>query len=367
MALQRQIVVCVFVIVRNVVLVWVNNFKIFVSVVSEIISIDRVKPIFCLQVTTDIGRACSGSDMIRLAVVNCSTGGIIYASIIGGIVNIMVAFFDQMDLAVFLYRLPIPRVIAVQILQQEVGGIIIGAAILCLGKRLASGIRHVAQPAIDTLAEHLCQITGRAAGVANIVVIVVKQLGAHDIPHVIGAIVVPPLFRQRLLHVLRDIPNRFLRINRLLVCTEHRLDKVRTNIAPIKRLHRAAVQSRLRRNQSIRCIAPLSVLRHLCSVDIHSLKMGGRRGVQQGIPLGVTVVINARTAHPLNRDGIIIVVDDFIIGLIALDNILDCIICVGIIAGIADPRPDSIPPGSHQSIIFAFYAVIRIHFDDCPV
>lgn len=272
-----------------------------------------------------------------------------------------------MDLAVFLYRLPIPRVIAVQILQQEVGGIIIGAAILCLGKCLAFGIRHAAQPAIDTLAEHLCQITGRAAGVANIVVIVVKQLGAHDIPHVIGTVVVLPFFRERFLHVLRDIPNRCLRINRLSVSTEPCLDKVRTNIATIKRLHRTAVQGRLRRNQSIRCIIPLSVLLHLCSRDIHSLKMGGRRGVQQGIPLGVTVVINARTAHPLNRDGIIIVVDDFIIGLIALDNILDCIICVGIIAGIADPRPDSIPPGSHQSIILAFCAAARIHFVDCPV
>ena len=179
-------------------------------------------------------------------------------------------------------------------MQQEVGGIIIGAAILCLGKCLAFGIRHAAQPAIDTLAEHLCQITGRAAGVANIVVIVVKQLGAHDIPHVIGAIVVPPLFRQRLLHVLRDIPNRCRRINRLLVCTEHRLNKVCANVAPIKRLHRAAVQGGLRKNQSIRCIIPLSVLLHLCSGDIHSLKMGGRRGVQQGIPLGVTVVIGCK-------------------------------------------------------------------------
>ena len=84
-----------------------------------------------------------------------------------------------------------------------------------------------------------------AAGVANIVVIVVKQLGTHDIPHVIGAIVVLPLFRQRLLHVLRDIPNRCLRINRLLVCTERRLNKVCANVAPIKRLHRAAVQGGL--------------------------------------------------------------------------------------------------------------------------
>ena len=206
----------------------------------------------------------------------------------------MVVFFGQMDLAVFLYRLPIPRVIAVQILQQEVGGIIIGAAILCLGKCLAFGIRHAAQPAIDTLAEHLCQITGCVAGVANIVVIVVKQLGAHDIPHVIGAVAVLPFFRQRFLHILSDIPNRCLRINRLSVSTEPCLDKVRTNIATIKRLHRTAVQGRLRGLYRGRCIIPLSVLRHLCSGDIHSLKMGGRRGVQQGIPLGVTVVIGCK-------------------------------------------------------------------------
>ena len=245
MALQGHIVVCVFVIVRNVVLVRVNNFKIFVSVVSEILPTDRIKPILRLQVTTDIGRACSGSDMIRLAVVDHAFRSVINAAVVGGVINIIITLLDKVDLVILLHSLPIPRVIAVQILQQEVSSIIIGAAILCLGKRLAFGIRHAAQPAIDTLAEHLCQITGCTAGVADIVVIVVKQLSAHDIPHVIGAIAVLPFFRERFLHILSDIPNRCLRINRLSVSTEHRLNKVCANVAPIKRLHRAAVQDGL--------------------------------------------------------------------------------------------------------------------------
>ena len=165
-----------------------------------------VKTVFSLNVAAGICRATicviatvshlSGLRVDDVAILVIILGVVV--SRVEGVVDAAVCFglLNQTDFLVFRSSHAVAFHIVEGGMQQEVGSIVVAVNILNGCQRAAFKIclcfGIAARIAVDLAAQNGCQVTGGGAALANIVVIVVKQLVAHDIPQIVGTVSVPP-------------------------------------------------------------------------------------------------------------------------------------------------------------------------------